>query len=296
MIKDYIQEYKSDIRAKYTLEKTGVHKGFLINPSPAKLRDLCILIFKENKNSDDLASFSFFFGFDFNEGNLNKLKKQTDKFKPLGTFLKGDTELSDLNGMDLVAVLINFQPRPINKYSKINHTENSFNKDIEVLKKEESVDVFEEIENKRILIQPKKEEIVKNDDFKTKNSFINKNKTKIVGGISLATLSFFLISKTVINDKQCMEWQKNHYEVVECENKSVGFATINSKIPLNENLLDLRKIEVSDKTTFFKHNKAIVWYYKNDDKLEFFNAPGFHPENDKPLKPITQYMIDKYVK
>jgi hypothetical protein len=295
-MKDYIQEYKSDIRAKYILEKTGVYKGFLINPSPAKLRDLCILIFKENKNSDDLASFSFFFGFDFNEGNLNKLKKQTDKFKPLGTFLKGETELSDLNGVDLVAVLINFQPRPINKYSKINHNEDSVKNDVEVFKKEEYVGALEKAENEKILIQPEKKGIVKIDDFKIKNGFINKNKARIVGSISLATLSFFLISKTVINDKQCMEWQKNHYEVVDCKTESIGFVNTNSRIPLNETILNFKKIKVCDTTTFFKHNKAVIWYYKNDDELEFFNAPGFHPENDKPLKPITQYMIDRYVK
>ena len=293
MMINYIQEYKSDIRAKYILEKLGVYKGFLINPSPAKLRDLCILIFKENKNSDDLSSFSFFFGFDFNEGNLNKLKKQTDKFKPLGSFLKGNSELSDLNGLDFVAVLINFQPRPINKYSKINHKRDLFNEHLEVPIKEE---YLQEIENDKIVIQPEKKLVTKTGNFKINNGFIKKNITKIFGSVSLAAISFFLISKTVINNNQCMEWQKDHYEVLDCENKSANFVNINSKIPFDVKLLSLKKMNVSKATTFFKHNKAIIWYYKNGNQLEFFNAPGFHPENDKPLKPITPYMIDKYVK
>jgi hypothetical protein len=96
--------------------------------------------------------------------------------------------------------------------------------------------------------------------------------------------------------KTCMQWQKDHYEVVECETEEVGIVNVYSKLPINENMLGLKKIAVTDTTTFFKHNKPVLWYCKIGDHLDFFNGPGFHPENDKTLKPITQYMIDKYVK
>ena len=59
--------------------------------------------------------------------------------------------------------------------------------------------------------------------------------------------------------------------------------------------MQLRKIDVSDTTTFFKHEKAQVWYCKKEKQIEYFNGPGFHPENGKVLKPITNYMIEKYV-
>lgn len=275
MKKNTFDSYLADIKAKYELEKTGEYSSYLSKPTPGSIKNLCSLLKNSEISSIDKEILNKFYAID----NFD-----IDKFRPICKFFTGKTEIPQQSIVDIMAFLVNLEPRPLGKYLK------------SVVKIDDSK-IIKNVESNNLEIKPEESKsLVKIDDFKIKTSFINKNKTKIVGSISLAIISTFLISKTVISDKQCMEWQKNHYEVVECENKSVGFATINSKVPLNENLLDLRKIEVSDTTTFFKHNKAIIWYYKNDDKLEFFNAPGFHPENDKPLKPITQYMIDKYVK
>jgi len=30
--------------------------------------------------------------------------------------------------------------------------------------------------------------------------------------------------------------------------------------------------------------------------LEYFTAPGIHPQNGKTLKPVTSYIIDKYLR
>jgi hypothetical protein len=48
-------------------------------------------------------------------------------------------------------------------------------------------------------------------------------------------------------------------------------------------------------TTFFMLNKPVLWYCKTGNHLNLFNGPGFNPENEKPLKPITQYMNYKYI-
>ena len=66
-------------------------------------------------------------------------------------------------------------------------------------------------------------------------------------------------------------------------------------IPIDENLKELNKITVSDSTIFFKAGKPKVWYYKVDGVPEFYDGPGFHPLKGKCLKPVTQYIIDKYV-
>jgi hypothetical protein len=75
----------------------------------------------------------------------------------------------------------------------------------------------------------------------------------------------------------------------------MGFAAVDTKVILNKNMLNFKKIQVSDTTTFFKDHKAVVWYCKNGNQIEFYNSPGFNPENDKPLKAITSYMIKKYI-
>jgi len=44
-----------------------------------------------------------------------------------------------------------------------------------------------------------------------------------------------------------------------------------------------------------KTDKNKVWYSKIDSEVEFFTKPGFHPlHKDKPLKPATSYIIEKY--
>ena len=58
-----------------------------------------------------------------------------------------------------------------------------------------------------------------------------------------------------------------------------------------------KKINPDCEYSFFNNDGSVrVWYGKNVSKeLEFFTDLGLHPETGKTLKPITQYMIDKYV-
>lgn len=91
-------------------------------------------------------------------------------------------------------------------------------------------------------------------------------------------------------EEKCMVWVTDHYEETRC----TGAALETEFIPhLYSNL---KKIEVSDTTTFFRNGQPQVWYNKSNNELEFFTAPGIHPQNGKTLKPITQYMIAKYIK
>jgi hypothetical protein len=39
-----------------------------------------------------------------------------------------------------------------------------------------------------------------------------------------------------------------------------------------------------------------LWYLKRNKSLEIFTAPGNHPEElNKQLKPLSAYMIKKYI-
>jgi len=79
---------------------------------------------------------------------------------------------------------------------------------------------------------------------------------------------------------------------------NIGSAEV---IPLNQYVLDnFKKITVSDTTTFFKngdYDMPVVWYGKSSNKKEheYFNRPGLHPETGKTLKPISRYIIKKYI-
>jgi len=66
-------------------------------------------------------------------------------------------------------------------------------------------------------------------------------------------------------------------------------------IPTDEKAMELKKIIVSDTTTFFEGGKAKIWYCKVGSVPEFFDGPGFHPITGKGLRPVTDYIIDKYI-
>lgn len=91
-------------------------------------------------------------------------------------------------------------------------------------------------------------------------------------------------------EEKCMIWQGDHYEETRCTGAALEREYIRHLYS------NFRKTEVSDTTTFFRNGQPQVWYDKSNNELEFFTAPGIHPENGKTLKPITRYMIDKYIK
>jgi hypothetical protein len=110
----------------------------------------------------------------------------------------------------------------------------------------------------------------------------------VIGTIGLG--SYFLGTNEPGN---CMKWKVDSYVKTPCENAA---SSIYPSLPMDENLMEnFRKIKVNENTQFFEYGKPKIWYSKTSGKIEFFNSPGNHPATGKPLKPITQYMVDKYV-
>ncbi|MBW4361074.1 hypothetical protein [Flavobacterium taihuense] len=272
-----LEDYKIAVKAKYETEKRGVHSSIFIKPSRAKLRSLCLEIFKSKKDQNDLNVFSSFFRFDFSPSCSGKLKGQTDKFRPIETFFKGETNLMDVEAINLAAILVDFQPRPFLKFSKSER--NSPVRESEEV--EEGHAITEEVTIYPDTIQ-----------FFNKSFYQKKYEKKIVIlllMVSLITTYYFAFQK-----KQCMQWSGDHFENVDCElpNDSAKFKII----PLDKSILPLKKVHVCDTTTFFKNGEAIIWYAKTENGIDFFNTHGRHPENDHALKPVTHYIVNKYVK
>ena len=90
--------------------------------------------------------------------------------------------------------------------------------------------------------------------------------------------------------EECMIWKEDHFE------KTICSGADNEEILRAFRLENFKKIVPTDTTTFFKNGKAQVWYDKSNKELEFFTAPGIHPVNGKTLKPVTSYIIEKYIR
>lgn len=134
-------------------------------------------------------------------------------------------------------------------------------------------------------------------DFEEKNKTskkrrINLKNTKVKSaGVAAAILLITGVVSYNTNAKiDCIQWKENHYEKIDC----------NDNVP-NPLLKDVKietfkKITPNDSTIFFEYGHAVVWYGKSSSgEMEFFNSRGLHPETMKELKPITKYIIDKYI-
>ena len=151
-----LEEYKKAIKIKYELEKEAEHFDFLYNPSRGKLRDLCWLIFENNPTKDDLNVFRNLFCLDFDHTKKNKFKEQKDKFRPIETFFKGETDPSNIDAINLAAILVDFQPRPFKRFNEKCRIEEA--KQIEIANK------AVEIEDKVIVVGS----LVKNEHEESK--------------------------------------------------------------------------------------------------------------------------------
>ncbi|MBU7577864.1 MAG: hypothetical protein KAF40_07370 [Flavihumibacter sp.] len=86
----------------------------LLHLRPARLRDECLKVCEERFQPRDLKTLRDFFGvFDGKEECLKLIERiDVDKFRPLINYLNGDTESTNEKNIELLAWLIDFQPRP----------------------------------------------------------------------------------------------------------------------------------------------------------------------------------------
>ena len=297
---DRLEEYKKAIRLKYEVERNEDFSSFLYNPSRGKLRDLCLEIFKENKNLDDLKSFKLFFGFDYSLESLNRLRHQKDKFRPIETFFKGETDLQDIEGINIAAILVNFEARPFAKFRQTN--KKSF--DTDLIREEEKTIVKEKNSPVERILTPNKreEEGIGNkiEDKKQSGFLFCYGKYKFIALFLLFTALFggFTFYKFIYKEKDCLRWEVDRYVTIECDSEKNALMNL-TRVYNDDRLIYFRKITVNQSTVFFSPDgRPLIWYCKmNRTQIDYFNSNGngFHPLTGKALKPITQYIIEKYV-
>lgn len=275
-------EYTAAVKARYEEVKVGVYSSYLLQPTPAQLRNLCVLLLDNGLNKSDEGIFTLFFQVKEGENLRKSIENfEIEKFKAVKNFLMGKNAKTNSNSLNLTAVLVNFQPRPFSKFIQQGATDVK-KTSLEVLFKEE-----------------KSQEILK-QEYLQENRILHQKKPKArsiaigVGVVGLLIGSYG-IKNEYFPEKKCMQWNNDHYEEVVCEGNRVAFSEINPIIKRQESLIDFKKIEVCDTTIFFKNEQPLVWYCKQDGECEYFNAPGLHPESGKTLKPISKYIIKKYV-
>ena len=284
-------DYMTAVKLKFEVEKNGTYAGFLSNPSPAELRNFSLLIFKNGLSKPDEQTFRFFFDVK-PDGDLKKGIEEFDveKFRSVKNFLVGKNQKTSHKSVELIAVLVDFHPRPFQKFIK-NVTGN------------EKGDCHIQIDNTSV----KEKEVFLNDtDEITTDSKMDENGSRkkqwwkkpiaITALLMLFVSAGFTVKTLCFPAKNCMTWKTDHYEAICCDEQPLGFVHGVSTIPRDEKtLLHMRKIKADKNTSFFVNEKPVIWYKRKGDILECFTSPGLHPETGETLKPITRYMIEKYL-
>ncbi len=288
-MKNNFDEYKKAIITQYEEEKMGKFSDLLIDPTPANLKRLCLLISEDEMRFSDLVIFRHFFSFKSEDDIARWIKNfDTEKFKPLSTFLKLGTNLKDYRSANLIAVLVDFKQRPYTKFLDMHCSVDLGSPKVENTNKE--VSDRGHFAERMAISKP-----IENDYQLTVKSPLSK---RLILTLIFFASVFFLafVMKDVFNDK-CMIWKGDHYERIDCEDsRAYGEKSYDVVIAYNKDILEnFRKIEVCDTTTFFINDRPMVWYIKQNGKCEFFSYNGTHPITRKPLKPITKHMVEKHI-
>lgn len=130
-------------------------------------------------------------------------------------------------------------------------------------------------------------EILNKPNSEPANKYLTKNK-KIF--IVLTVLA--VIIAVYILWPRCMYWDGVSYQRISCDD---GAASDFMVIKLDkERLANFKRITKLDTINYKDIGR--IWYMKINGVHEFYTVPGMHPvEERKQLKPITKYIIDKYI-
>uniref|UniRef100_F4C9S5 Uncharacterized protein n=1 Tax=Sphingobacterium sp. (strain 21) TaxID=743722 RepID=F4C9S5_SPHS2 len=280
-------------------------QGMLIHLQRATRADLmkeCLMRLENGELENDIPVLAKIFNC---EGNVESLKtaikKATaDKFRPIQDFIWEKTNKPTDNIIALLAIFIDFEPRPFEQWREIHRTKNGG----------EKVDTPEENEIA--------EEVDKNDDppkskIKVSNtaeanspvtatsisidepkntSWSKKKKPELLfGGISVITIVLFITWYIAAIPEECMCWNGENYIQVDCQDKTQTYQVIGLD---EDKLKHFRKITKPD--TLGIKDIGNVWYSKIDNEVEFFTGPGHHPvQQHKSLKAVTRHIWDTYV-
>lgn len=275
---------------------TNPSQHWKAKPTTGSLKKYCLEVCGKGLSVADKEVFTNFFKPQGEQPNLESAIRtfDPDKFRPLVSFITQNRNITDETAVKLLAVLIDFQPRP---YQGADWTDDASPSNTMESQRLINTTATDAVDSSPItLVGVSVEETT--DEKKATNIPPVKPKSTayaikrlyLSGGIILLIVSFASIYFRP--NKQCMSWTGDRYIEVDCDYKHPHYDVIALDEPTLKNF---KKIDRPDTLT----NKDInrVWYSKIDNEVEFFTAAGSHPVNRrKPLRAMSQHILIKYAK
>lgn len=293
----------------------------------AKFKRECLIVAEKRFLKKDEKLLNSFFNERGKHADIGQAIKmcEPDRLKPLINFLKGISKGTDEQNIELLAWLIDYEPRPYR--SRLEDMYQVSGKEVEGvmstanssetpgrLAAQVSADTLTATTNFQTPLspeypfQPVTEPRQKASAAKSPAAFMSapKKRRPLMLGIiaalvvltGIAAYYFWMFPEDkvtplrfpVTGEEQCMFWSIDHYQPVAC-NQKIENVQVYALDP--DKLAHFKKITTPDTIT----TKAIgrVWYIKLNGHIEFYTAAGFHPvAADRRLKRLTSYILYKY--
>lgn len=281
----------------------------MVNPTPAKIKKECELVCHKRFSRKDGRVLEAF----FEEGNdqpaiLRAIRRcEADRFKPLIKFLRKETGSTSENNIELLAWLIDFNPRPF-EVGRVYNPDEAGGKiidegthphDPELNDPEPEMPSGKSAKPQNELYLPEAPALVR---VKKKLNFKLIATPVMIAIVVLAGIFIYkekgntlpmgiFAGSPVHNSGHCMYWAGDHYEPTPCTPKRGDTLLVELD---SAKLFRLKKIIRPE--TITKDDIGRVAYIKLDDRIEYYTDTGFHPVyTHKRLKPLTKFMFDKYI-
>ncbi len=257
IVEDYHQKVKQSRMAQH-----------LVHLKTTQIRQECLDVFDRRYQDSEEDVLKGFFGQQSGPRQYRSVIENfdADKFRQIAALVRGEITKTDQKNVELLAWLIDFQPRPYIRWVN------------------------------------KRPEITTPQDPPRKWS----KKLLITFAISITFAAVLIISmlpkpaghpppkpiKVTKSNGQCMYWKGDHYEATGCGERHGDTLTL----PLDsDRLLHLRRVHDPGASITYA-SVGHIWYFRTPDSLEYFTAGGAYPlDTNRRLLPITRYMIDHHI-
>jgi len=260
--------------------------------TPAKLRNECLAVFGARYSAKDEKTLRLFFSARESAAAYEQAirKFDIDRFRPLKNLLTNNAISTDDKNIELLAWLIDFQPRPY--HPAFNKTQEEITEwEAEATAAERSKKTYQE--KKDNLAHTNEDPTVIGGILAGKSTFLKKQKKSVflLLILALAGSGSYLGLTNFLAPQQCMYWTGEEFQPVDCNRQIKDRPVLALETAKVENF---KKISRPD--TITSRSLGTVWYSKIDNELEFFTAGGLHPVHDeRRLKPLSEYIIEKYL-
>jgi len=296
--------------------------GLLMHPTTANIRQECLNVYNERikKGETEEDILRAFFGVPPAGRSFDYVieRHHADKFRPLRSLIKRKIRIPSLVIVELLAWLIDFNPRPLafaqttlgttnepltpvkDSNENQSETETAEANVLEIKKGLSSVSILDpenlSLDGKNKIPATLTEDTNKLSEKKRKgNSQTRKLKIVAAIGLIIAILfggMYFIWQYEKSVNTVCVYWANDHYEQVPCNEDSKG----RHIQPMNpERIKSFRKVTQQDTITEWSVGK--LYYIKDSNIIKCYTEAGNYPEDvNRTLKVLSRRIFEKYLR